>query len=265
MIDVHCHLQFGAFEKDYDETIKRAFEAGVTKIINVGTQISSSEKAIELARTHKHLYAIVGIHPHHADKLEPDWYEKLSKLAMDPKVVAIGECGMDFYNYKSNGIVNPQTQQEVFERQIELALNHKLPLQVHNRHAGKKTIEILRSHKNQLLSLPGMFHCFAGNMDVLKAALDLGFYIGFDGNVTYKGLAPKEDTSLRDLATYVPMDRIVVETDSPYLAPIPHRGGKNEPSYVIITARFLAKLKGVSFEKFQDQTTKNAQTIFNLR
>lgn len=264
MVDVHCHLNFHAFEKDYDKVIKSAFEAGVTKIINVGTKIDSSEKAVELANNYENLYAIVGIHPHHADKIEGDWIQKLETLAKNAKVVAIGEVGMDFFRYKSNAIVDPKIQKEVFVKQIELAHKLKLPLQIHNRHAGKEIIEILKSKKSALQTPPGMFHCFAGSIELLKSALDLGLYIGFDGNITYKGLAPGEAVELSELAKYTPLDRIVTETDSPFLTPEPHRGSRNKPEYVIITGRFIASLKGISFEELQAKTTENAHTVFDL-
>ncbi len=265
MVDVHCHLNFKSFSEDYDEIIKRAEKAGVTTIINTGTQISSSTRAVELASEYENLYAIVGVHPHHADKLEDGWIEELEKLTKQPKVVGIGECGMDFYAYASNGIVDPKLQTEAFEAQIELAHRADLPLQIHNRQAGKKVIEILKHHKNSLKTgIPGMFHCFAGNFDFLDAALDLGFYIGFDGNTTYDGLAKEEDTDLKDIARRTPLERIVIETDSPYLPPEPHRRSRNEPSYAIITAEFIAQLKNVSFEDFDLVTTENARAIFQL-
>ncbi|MCL4418909.1 TatD family hydrolase [Patescibacteria group bacterium] len=261
-------MNFHAFEKDYDEVIKGAFDAGVTKIINVGTKIDSSQKAVELAEKYDspagELYAIVGVHPHHADKLEKDWLSELEKIAKHPKVVGIGECGMDFYSYKSNDIVDPNLQKEVFIKQIELAYKLKLPLQIHNRHAGKDIIDILMSHKSHLLSPPGMFHCMSGNIAFLKKVLDLGFYVGFDGNITYKGLAPGEDTLLSDLVKYTPLDRLLAETDSPYLAPQPHRGSRNKPEYAIIVGKFLAEIKGVSFEKLIEKTTENANNIFRL-
>lgn len=265
MIDVHCHLNFHSFEKDYDEVIKDAFEKGVTKIINVGTKIDLSELAVNLSKKYDNLYAIVGVHPHHADKLEEDWLEELEELTKQPKVVGIGECGMDFFRYKSNGIVDPKLQEKVFANQIELSLRLKLPLQIHNRHAGKEIIEILSRYKNDLLNPPGMFHCMSGDIEFVKKVLNLGFYIGFDGNITYKGLAPGENTSLSDLIKLAPLDRIVVESDSPYLAPDPHRGRRNIPSYVIITGQFIANLKEITFEKIEEQTNLNAHNLFNLK
>jgi TatD DNase family protein len=264
VIDAHCHLNFSAFEKDCDEVIKSAFKASVTKIINVGTKIDSSEKAIDLAEKYNNLYAAIGVHPHHADKLESDWLDKLEQLAKRQKVVGIGEIGMDYFSYKSNDIVDPKLQKEVFIKQIELAYKLKLPLQIHNRQAEKDIIDILLKNKSYLLNPPGMFHCFSGSIDFLKKALGLGFYIGFDGNITYNGIAPGEDTDLKDLVRHTPLDRIIIETDSPYLAPVPKRGSRNMPEYVIITAEFIAKLKGLTFAEIEAKTTENATKLFNL-
>ena len=264
MIDVHCHLNLKGFEDDTDEVIKRAFSAGVTKIINVGTSLESSHKAVELAKKHENLYAIVGIHPHHADKLENGWINELKKIAQNKKVVAIGEIGLDYFSYKSNGIVNPKVQKEVFEKQVKLANELKLPLQIHNRHAGEDVIEILIKNKNLLKEIPGMFHCFAGTIEVLKSALEMGFYIGFDGNITYKGIAKGETVALSKLCENTPINRIVVETDAPFLTPEPKRGSRNEPSYVIITATKIAEIKAVSFEQIDTTTTQNATNIFSI-
>lgn len=264
MVDVHCHLNFNAFEKDCDEVIQRALEAGVTKIINVGTSIESSQKAVELAQKYENLYAIVGIHPHHADKVETAWLRELELLAKMPKVVGIGECGLDYYRYKSSGIVNPLVQKEVFIKQIKLAHALSLPLQIHNRQAGEDVIEILLNHKSYLLNIPGMFHCFAGTKEVLKSALDMGFYIGFDGNITYKGIAQGETTTLFDLVLDTPVERIVSETDSPFLTPIPHRGSRNTPEYVILVGKFIARIKNILPKELDKQTTANAAAVFKI-
>src|SRR5258708_1078211 len=150
MIDTHCHLNFHIFENDIDQVIKNAEKAGVTTIINTGTQVSSSKLAVELADKYDNLYAIIGVHPHHADKisLEKDWLEQLAKLGRHKKVLGIGEIGLDYFNYKSNGIVDPEIQKDVFIKQIELAHKLKLPLQIHNRHAGEDVIKLLTSHRN---------------------------------------------------------------------------------------------------------------------
>lgn len=265
MIDVHCHLNFHSFEKNYDEVIKKAKKDGVEKIINVGTKIDSSQKAVNLAKDYENLFAIIGIHPHHADKVEKGWEITLEKLAKNTKkVVGIGEIGLDYYSYKSNSIVDPNLQKEIFIKQIELAYKLKLPLQIHNRHAGKDILEILLNYKSYLLNPPGMFHCMSQDVEFLKQVLNLGFYVGFDGNITYKGLAPGENTELKDLVNYAPLDRIVAETDSPFLTPEPYRGSLSIPSYVIIVAAKIAEIKGVSLSLVEDQTTNNAKAIFRL-
>lgn len=264
MIDAHCHLNFHKFEHDYDDVIKRATETGVHTIINTGTQISSSTWAVDLAETYENLYAIVGIHPHHADKVEADWLEQLEKLALHPKTLGIGEIGMDYHIYQSNGIVNPKIQQEIFVAQLELAHKLKLPLQIHSRQtdARKGIITILKGSRHLLQANPGMFHCMAGSKEALKDVLDLGFSVGFDGNSMYEGLPPDEPELLTELIKATPLDRIVIETDSPYLTPLPHRGARNEPAYAIIVAQFVAKLKNVSLEELVEQTDKNVYNIF---
>ena len=264
MIDVHCHLNFHSFEKDYDQMISNAESAGVKTIINVGTKIDSSEKAVELGKKYNNLYAIVGVHPHHADKLEKGWEDELENLCKNDKVVGIGECGMDYYRYKSNDIVDPKLQKEVFIKQIELSHKLKLPLQIHNRLAGKEIIDILINHKSYLLNPPGMFHCMSGDIDFLRKVLDLGFHVGFDGNITYKGIAPGETTELIDLVRYAPIDRIVTETDSPFLTPEPKRGSRNVPENVIIVGEFVARTKHLTISNLDKITSKNAAEIFKL-
>jgi|SRR5581483_932939 len=264
MIDTHAHLNFNSFENDLDQVIAEASKKGVEIIINVGTKLDSSQKAVELANNYKSLYAIVGIHPHHADKLEENWEEKIFNLAKRNKVVGIGEVGLDYYQYKSNGITSPTLQKEIFEKQILLSTELKLPLQIHNRHAGEEVIEILKKHKKILLDPPGMFHCFAGTKAVLKNALSLGFYIGFDGNATYKGKAPGESVEIKEIIKDTPLSRIVTETDSPYLTPEPYRGTRNTPAYVILVGEYIAKIKNLSFAEVKHFTAKNAKDLFHL-
>lgn len=266
MIDVHCHLQFHAFKKDYDEIIKKAEENGIELIINTGTSIESSESAVELAEKYPILYAIVGIHPHHADKLKDNWDKELIKIAKSSKkVVGIGEIGLDYYSYASNGIVDTELQKEVFTRQVEISYELGLPLQIHNRQAGEDILEIL-NHKLQVINRdpPGMFHCFAGTNEVRQKALEMGFYLGFDGNSTYDGIAKGETVSLKEHIKATPIERIVTETDSPFLTPIPHRGSRNEPKHVIIVGEEIAKIKGLEPSFVEMQTTQNAKRIFNL-
>lgn len=264
MIDVHTHLNFPKFDNDLEDVITRAKEKGVEKIINVGTSIKESKNVVELSEKYEDLFAIVGVHPHDADKLDENWLSELESLAKKPKVVGIGEIGLDYFQHEVENEVNHKIQKEIFIKQIELSIKLKLPLQIHSRKAAVDIIEILKSFKNELLDIPGMFHCMAGDLDYLKNVLDLGFFIGFDGNITYEGLAPGEDTLLTDLVKNTPLERIVVETDAPFLTPIPNRGSRNEPSYVIIVGEFIAKTKGTSFDEVNRITTQNSKKIFNI-
>ncbi len=264
MIDVHCHLNFKAFSEDYDAVIKEAQKNGVDTIINTGTSLESSERAMELAEKYPNLYAIVGIHPHHADKLEDGWDEKLKTIAKSSKkVLAIGEIGLDYYSYASNGIVDPRLQKEAFIRQIEIAHELGLPLQIHNRLAGEDILEII-NHQSSIINHGGMFHCFAGSHEVREKALELGFYLGFDGNSTYEGIAKGESVPLPQHIEKTPIERILTETDSPYLTPEPDRGSRNTPSHVIIVGRAIAKIKGLDFSEVEAITTQNAKSLFNL-
>lgn len=272
MVDVHCHLNLHKFDEDYDSVIKDAFKKGVTTIINTGTSIPSSRRAVELAQNYEGLFAIVGIHPHHADKtdaefegeLHEDWLHELEGLAQKPKVVGIGETGMDYFSYKSNGIVEKKLQEEAFRKQIELSIKLKLPLQIHNRLAWDDTLNILLDYKKDFQNPPGMFHCYSGSIEFTKKVLDAGFYLGFDGNITYKGLPPKEDTALVDLVKYAPIDRILTETDSPFLTPLPLRGQRNTPSNIPIVLEFIAMEKGISYNSLKLQIESNLSTVFSI-
>ena len=274
MVDTHCHLNFHVFDKDVDEVAKRAFDAGVRIVVNTGTSIPSSRKAVELA--HKfdspagEMYAIVGVHPHNADKadrefegeIQSNWFEEITKLAHDEKVIGIGETGLDFHYYESNGIVDKKLQKDAFRKQIELSIELKLPLQIHNRQAGEDVVSILSEYRTKFQDPPGMFHCFAGTFDVLQDALEMGFYIGFDGNITYKGIAKGETVELSELAKSTPLDRLLVETDAPFLTPMPFRGRRNEPKNVIIVGQYLANLKSVSFSEFATIVDNNVRRVF---
>ncbi len=270
MIDVHCHLNLHKFDQDYDQVIKDALSCGVKNIVNTGTSIPSSRKALKLAQDYKELYAIVGIHPHHADKsdkefegeLQTDWLKELENLAKLPKVIGIGEVGMDYFRYVSNGIVEKEVQESAFRKQIELSIQLGLPLQIHTRLAWDDTLDILLDYKSQLQDPPGMFHCFSGSIAYAKRVLDAGFYLGFDGNITYGGIPPGEDTPLSDLVQYAPLDRILTETDSPFLTPQSLRGTRNVPQNVIIVARHIAYLKGCSYEEVDQRVLINFQKVF---
>lgn len=270
MIDVHCHLNLHKFDNDYDQVIKDAMEAGVSKIVNTGTSIPSSRKAVELAEKYENVYAIVGVHPHHADKsdrefegeLQTDWLEKLEDLAGKHKVIGIGEVGMDYFRYKSNGIVEKPLQEDAFRKQIELSTKLKMPLQIHTRLAWDDTLGIVREYKDKLQDPPGMFHCFSGSIEFTRKVLEAGFFLGFDGNITYPGIPPGEATSLSELVRYAPLDRIVTETDSPFLTPQSLRGERNTPKNVIIVGEFIAELKKIPFETVNTVTEGNFSRVF---
>lgn len=270
MVDVHCHLNFYKFEKDFDAVIKDAFSVGVTTIVNTGTSIDSSKKAVDLALKYDNLYAIVGIHPHHADKSDEkyeglmphDWQIQLEKLSKNEKVIGIGEIGMDYWNYRTNGVVPKDLQEDAFRKQIELSIKLGLPLQIHTRLAWDDTLDILSNYKNKLQDVPGMFHCFSGSVEFARKVLDAGFYVGFDGNITYPGIPPGEETQLSELVKYIPLDRIVTETDSPFLSPQAFRGTRNVPKNVIIVGEEIARLKGISVDKVKEETAKNAHDVF---
>lgn len=273
MVDVHCHLNLHKFDEDYDVVIKEALKAGVTTIVNTGTSIPSSRKAVELAQKYENLYAIVGIHPHHADKtdvkfegeLHENWLSELEAIAASSKkVIGIGEIGMDYFSYKSNGIVEKKLQENAFRAQIELSIKLKLPLQIHNRLAWDDTLSILSDYKNKLLDAPGMFHCYSGSIEFTRKVLDAGFYLGFDGNITYKGLPPKEDTALVDLVRYAPIDRILTETDSPFLSPEPLRGTRNTPANIPVILEFIAKEKGITYNKLELAIDSNFSRAFSI-
>jgi len=267
VIDAHCHTQFSAFKNDSDDVIKRALKNGVSVIINSSSDLDSSIKAVKFAENYKNLYAIVGIHPHNADKLDSGWDKELIRIAKSSgKVVGIGEIGLDYYSNNDIKIVDPKIQEKVFLRQIEIANELNLPLQIHNRQAGDDILKIII---NQLSIIncdpPGMFHCMSGDGEFLKRVLKLGFYVGFDGNITYKGIAKGENTPLSTLVKETPIERIVTETDAPYLAPIPYRGSRNEPMHVIIVGENIAKIKNLNLSVVNKQTTDNIKKLFKIQ
>jgi TatD DNase family protein len=258
LIDTHAHLDMKDFDRDRDEVIARALAAGITKIITVGTGIESCRKSIALAEKYPHLYASLGLHPHEADKITFADVQRLRELAKHPKVVAIGEAGLDFYrNYSPR-----EAQFQVFRWQLDLAADLNLPVVIHARNAAKDTVEILsdwvkRCHTPSYQPR-GVIHCHTGDLQTAKRYLQLGFYISFAGFVTYP------NSQSPQVARGVPIDKILVETDCPFLTPQKHRGTRNEPAYVAITAETLAHAVGIPLEAFARHTTENALRIFKL-
>jgi len=277
MIDTHCHLNFKAFKDDADEVIKRAHDAGVTRIINVGSQWDTSARGVSMAEEREGLYAAIALHPIHLYEQEVDGeethfttraevfdYDKYKKLALESKkVVAIGECGLDYYHFpKGENIEEVKKKQaDSFQQHIDLATELNLPLIIHCREAYDDLFQILNEAvKAGKLPGRGVNHCFLGTREQAKKFLDLGFYLSFTGIITFKNASPE----LLEVVKETPLDKIMVETDAPYLAPHPYRGKRNEPAYVVEVANKIAELKEVDFKTASDMTTKNAEYLFTI-
>ena len=256
MIDSHCHLDNNQFDQDRDAAITRAIAAGVTTLLAIGTGEGPPhlDAAIKLAEVHPAFLATVGVHPHNANRVTPETYPDLIRLARHPKCVAIGEIGLD-YHYD----FSPREQQhEVFLRQLDIARQLRLPIIIHTREAWADTIDILRHHWDTTLG--GIFHCFSEGVEEAQQALAMNFHFGLGGVLTF----PKAE-KLREAASYIPLDRILLETDAPYLAPIPYRGKRNEPAYVVDTAKRLAALRGLSLAELDQLTTDNFRRLFSAK
>ncbi|MCL6512614.1 MAG: TatD family hydrolase [Anaerolineae bacterium] len=253
LFDTHCHLDVPAFDDDRDAVLARARAAGVVRLLNPAYDLASSRRAIALAEAHADLVAAVGIHPNDAAGFGESHLAELRALASAPSVVAIGEIGLD-YHWQ---IVPREEQARAFVAQLGLARELDLPVIVHCREAYDDALELLRDHGR---GLPGLvMHAFSGRMEHLRAALALGFYIGIGGPVTYPNAH-----ALRAVVEAAPLDRIVIETDSPYLAPQPHRGRRNEPAYVATVAQKIAELRGRSASDIARITTDNGRRLFRL-
>ena len=259
MIDTHCHINFDSYDDDRDAVIVRAAEAGIDRIINPAIDVETSEKILPLCERYKGLYAAVGIHPNDTANLTQADLDRIAALAEQPRVVAIGEIGLDYYWDKS-----PKEKQfEAFEAQLALAQRFGLPVIIHNREASEDVIRILESWGGglpaSLKSRPGVMHSFSGSIAIAERALAAGFYLGFTGPITFK----KADET-RAIAARVPLDRLLVETDGPFLTPAPHRGKRNEPAYVVEVARCLAGLHQTDIEEMARITTANFNNFFRL-
>ncbi len=263
LIDTHCHLTFEQFAGQVDAVVQRAAAAGVSTCITVGTTLEDSRKAIELPPLlssdrktrgrYDNIYATVAIHPHEAKSVDENVLAELRRLAQNKKVVAIGETGLDYhYNFST-----PDQQQAAFKSHLQIAGEANLPVIIHSREAFDETMQILR----QFPALKRViFHCFSGSAEQAKVVLDAGYFVSFTGVVTFRSA---EKTRAAALA--VPPDRLMIETDAPYMSPEPMRKQKvNEPALLIHTARFLADLKGIPFDAFAAQTTSNAKSFFSL-
>jgi len=259
LIDTHAHLDMKEFDADRAEVIARALAAGVGRIVTVGTDIDSSRKAIALAETYPQIYAAVGIHPHDADRVGDAYIARLEELAKHPRVVAIGETGLDFYrNYSTR-----EAQFKVLREQLKLAVRVNLPVIIHARQATAEMIQVLtewtKRHRDKEARPRGVIHCFNGDVNTVRKYVELGFYISFAGPVSYpNSRAPQ-------VVKTVPPDRVLVETDCPFLTHQKYRGTRNEPAYVRLTAETLAEALGIPFEEFARQTTENAVRLFKFQ
>ena len=253
-IDSHAHIDGTEFDADREEVIQRAHAAGVSVILNVGTGDPHSgafERAVELGKTHESIYTAIGTHPHDARLYDDAAEAKIKNLINHDRVIAWGEIGLDFHYDNSPR----DAQVEVFKRQLRSARECDLPVVIHTREAEAETIDILRNEYNG----SGIFHCFSGSMELAQRAIEIGFMISFSGIVTFK----KAD-ELRAVAKQAPLDRLLIETDCPYLTPIPYRGKRNEPAYVVEVARCLATLHDVSIEDMARITSENFNRFFGL-
>lgn len=258
LTDTHCHLDFHAFDEDREAVISRAVEQGVTRIINPGIDIETSHRAIELAERYPQVYAAVGIHPNDANSWEKDSQDHLRSLAAHPKVVAIGEIGLDYYRQHAPH----DLQQHIFQIQFKLAASLGKPVIIHCREAAEDMLTFLEEiHTYSGAGIPsGVLHSFSGDKSFAQAAIRLGFYIGITGPVTFKNAQ-----NLQDLVKSLPLDQLLIETDAPFLTPHPKRGQRNEPGHVRLTAEKIAELKGMSLATVATATSQNASKLFNWR
>ena len=251
LFDSHAHLDDDKFNLDRDEIIAALGKSGISYFVNIGAGLKSSESSVELANKYDFVYAAVGVHPYDAETVDDALIEKLKNMAENKKVVAIGESGLD-YSYDE---ADKETQKQAFVRHIHLANELDLPIIVHNRDSHKDMMDILMEHKPK----NAIIHCYSGSGEMAKQLVKMGYYISFSGTVTFKNAK-----NLQEAAKIVPLDRLLIETDSPYLSPEPERGTRNNPAKVRFTAQKLAELKGVTFEELARITTENAKRVYKI-
>jgi TatD DNase family protein len=256
LVDTHCHLDFNNFDSDRLDVLSRAQQAGLTRIINPGVDLENSKALIQLCETYPEIYAAVGVHPNSALTWGERTIQELRQLAQHPKVVAIGEIGLDFYHDRAP----KDLQIRILNAQLELADELELPVILHSRQAESDTLDVLADWviKRKLASsAPGVLHSYGGDEPTAQQAIAMGFYIGITGPVTFRNAV-----QLQQMVTRLPLTRLLVETDAPFLAPHPYRGKRNEPAYVRLVAEKIAYLKDQSLENIMEQTTANAEQLF---
>ncbi len=252
-VDSHAHLDDRKYDHDRHEMLMRAKERGVRLIVNVGYDIPSSRRSMSLANKYDFIYAAVGIHPHDASEAGEDSFDELRQLSKNPKVVAIGEMGLDYYRNLSPR----EIQQKVFRKQIRLAQELGKPIVVHDRDAHGDVMKILK--EENAAAAGGVMHCFSGSLEMARDCLKMGFYISIAGPVTFDNAR-----KLREIAAAIPLDQLLIETDAPYLTPEPHRGKRNESAYVVHVGERIAQLRGIPVEELADATTANARRLFRI-
>jgi TatD DNase family protein len=284
LVETHAHLDYPDFAPDLDDVLRRATEAGVTRIITIGTSVASSRRAVELAEKYPNIFAVIGVHPTYAAEAGVDVITPLRDLAKSPRVVAIGETGLDYHRLPSieaakqknvqvfNALQSETEEQleagiedgaykskqaELFQEQLELAIELRLNVVIHQRDAWNDTLEILRDYGRQI---SGVFHCFGGTLDQANEVIDLGHLVSFTGIVTFKN-----GKQVRDVAAKVELDEFMVETDCPYLAPVPFRGKRCEPAHTRLVAEEIAKARGISLEEIAGATTATAEQFFRFK
>jgi TatD DNase family protein len=269
IVDTHAHIFFKDYQTDFDEMIKRATDAGVGCIVSPGTDLPTSRMSVELAEKYSMVYACVGFHPHDAAQADDRLLGEIESLSHHRKVVAIGEIGLDYhYNY------SPQAKQrDIFAAQIDIAIRRDLPIVVHSREAELDTLSIVeaktaeaplwRKSNSGVVSGKGVFHCFPGDVQMAERVISRGYFISIPGPVTFAAKSGKQN-QMADVVANISLDHILLETDSPYLTPVPLRGKRNEPSYLIHIARKIADVKGCSFDEVSERTTKNAEFFFGF-
>jgi len=283
LIETHAHLDYPDFANDFDDVLRRATDAGVTRIITIGTSVESSRRAIDLAEKYPNIFAVIGVHPTYALQVAEDVIMPLRELAKNPRVAAIGEIGLDYHHLPSveaakqkhiqvfNALQSETEEQieagiedgaykskqaELFEQLLDLAVELRLNVVIHQRDAWDDTLEILRDYGRQV---SGVFHCFGGTLNQANEVLDLGHLVSFTGIVTFKN-----GKQVREVAAKVPIDRFMVETDCPYLAPVPFRGKRCEPAHTRLVAEEIAKARGASLEEIAGATTATAEEFFRF-
>lgn len=253
LVDSHCHLNFPEFEGKLDEIVKNAEESGVQVMQTICTKLAEFDEVYAIADAYENIFASVGVHPHEADNEQVE-LEMLRTLSKWPKTIGIGETGLDYF-YKKASIDN---QKENFEKHLIIAAEEGLPVIIHTRDAEKDTFQMLKKQMDRA-PFKGLLHCFTGSSEMAQKCLDLGLYISISGIVTFKNATDLQET-VRDV---IPLDRLLVETDAPFLAPVPFRGKPNQPAYTRNTAEFIANLKGIEFKELEKKTTENFYELFS--